>query len=267
MANVNATRQLTSYTDDFGRTYTNLPFKISEFYANNPAFQGQWSDRQAAIPCSPGSLFTTRRLVVTFLRNDDVAGIVYERIQMPVATRAAVLPTVQALLQQANVICIDYEGERWTSLPGSFLPQGVSFNPLATIEVGLSATKVSGTISYEAEYSGGTVTTSYRIERFPESVSDTFVQCVDDFTVNALCSDAADITTRRLIVKARKFFDGEVRPGTVVRSVPISRESSSDILTCLALVAPIVVCAGYEGEKVKNVQNLILAGGGQPLLP
>ncbi|MCC0179885.1 hypothetical protein I4641_23390 [Waterburya agarophytonicola K14] len=108
MAKQNTSLQVTTYTSDFGDTYTNLPVRFS---AEAPIPPGIYAARTGG--CSGAGLpFKPRYILAKF----------------PTGAYKYVVPntgnilTLRTALITAGALCCDLIGESWATIPTSVLP-------------------------------------------------------------------------------------------------------------------------------------------------
>lgn len=254
MAAVNIDKMIPEYVSDWGSTYNIVPFKIKEGYEERAEVATLYGNRPGFAICGPGGLFELRKLEVTFINEDNDLDVVL----FPIPLLSQVNSVAEAFVASADVLCVNYIGERWKRVPSAI--HGGTFNPAAELAATAPGARTSGSLPYATETEGfGSplipVLASFETE--PDNVSAAIAECIPDLIVGGFCNESAGLRSRRLIFKARRTG----APGQfVVRTVPIGSlgiGGGAPLRSCVAALDEFFVCVSYEGERRRNLQNFL----------
>lgn len=233
-----ASMRMPSYTDDFGNTYLNVPFKIKDEYKDSISLGYQ--ENNTAICSSTAGIFNPRAVIATFL----FSGIV-QKIRFPVPSPEQIPTAVNQLIAAAE--CIELDGESWTLLP----PTRFNYNSFfGSYTLPQDSSKETGTFGYSSDLLGA-IRSKYAVELNPSNLSGPTLDCMDDRDTVAVCpTTIVGFRTRRLILTARN-----TNGGTIVRQAPVTGRSI--LASCVSSYTNIVACLGYKGESIRNLQALV----------
>lgn len=257
MALINAGYMVSSYTDDFGNIYTNIPVKFTDSVpiAVLTTTMG-YAVRSSAIICGGNLPFTMRYLQAVFADGTSH--------QFPVATRADIAAKVIALgaLTANKAVCINLVGEKWNVLP----PKVTGTATFLTTPYGnISATgkKTRYTFDYASDVLAATTTLTLAtsIETDPSALHDCQKAGMENAAAGsggAICSIAGlGIKARHYIIQALAQKTGETLLRKVIRQSVVSKEAAADILAVISSIDGCAYCLGYKGETIANVHNFV----------
>ena len=249
MALRNISRQISTYVSDLGREYTNVPINILEGYegiVNYPA--------REQLACGGSLPFQPRAIVATFPGNaSDPTG---DTIRFPV-DRPENIPSVYTAVRQAGAVCINLDGEQWSSVPANVV--GASYNTSPTTGVTARGRKGTGVYDYSSDVLNvgtGVIQDGYQYELDPLALFLARTGCLENPQDSVPCTSRIDgFQARRLISINYAARTG----GGPVRSIDRTAKVSlfANILQCARDLAGISVCLRYKGETVLNLQNLL----------
>jgi hypothetical protein len=249
MAQINAKLQMPSYTDDFGNTYENIPFKIGNG-ANVEGFG--YTNRPNTIICSPAQLFTPRRLRATFNTGSSHT--------YPVPTQDDIKTYIN-LLTEKGALCIDLIGEEWNLITEKAIG-AATYKTTPYTDIAKSGVKEVGTYTYTSDVLASAITLGYRFESTPTSLLDAQKGCLENISKSkGICSGSGiGIKPRRFTIMALSQNDGDDdATAKVMRQVPVSAKAAAQVKACGVKAAPASYCLAYDGETIRNVHNLVEA--------
>ncbi len=253
-----------NYISDFLITNFRVPFKIHQ---DAPIPDNFYVPRTGNSVCGAASLpYKTRRLRAYFPNvGDDGSSFEY-----PVPQNGG----TQGIVALSNALiglgaeCVDLIGERW-NLVTNIVFNGVNVPTYRNTPYGNipgNPEKTSVNYIYFSDLGsalGGSITLSTSYESEPIELAAASAQCLqgaEEKQAASICSGSAlGIKPRRYLWKAARSDSPEsnVVTGTIARQSIISGLENAPLLQCLRDIAPSVYCSGYQGEDVRNLQNLI----------
>lgn len=230
-----------NYTDDLGRSYENVKFKIKTEYSSGPTatlFGYRLPENQV---CATARFFAPRYLLASFSVNGRP-----EKIKFPVPRTEQIEPGLRAL-KQIRAVCVDLVGEKWSLIPPSlgYTPS----NPTYTLPQ--DSSKTSGTFRYQSDVLGSNLRAKFAVEIAPDALSTQILNafCMPDIQENDICAATFEGFQTRRFVATAKNENG----GSIVRQAPLT--SLAGVPTCLGQIGARASCVGYLGESVKNLQD------------
>jgi hypothetical protein len=271
MARINTDWMIEEYTDDFGRKYKNVFFKIQN---GAPKLDSLYKARPAALSCGGGLIFKPRALVVTF--GDG------RTLRYPVAAQNKIDDIVKELLPSAadnltpgtgadEAVCINLDGEEWSLVPGSIFG-GLSFKTTPYNNIPNRGKKETGTYSYQSDVDGlGKLTLGYSVEELPADLANCQKAGMAEIkSGRGICSASAlGIDPRHFVIQAlwtaddNSILPGGKAGGNVRRRANVSgydenilpgskkpQDVAKEIDKC-------AYCLGWKGESIRNLHNLV----------
>lgn len=232
------TGQIDTYTDDLGRAVPNYRFKIREDKLDVSGFN--------AAPdgiCLGGSgVFKHRHLLAEY--PDGSA------IQYPVANFLALVGQVVTIIADgAN--CVHLIGERWSFIPPNLLGGAAPTRTVYAEQPDGKTQIETGTYDYTSDVLGA-VTARYKMETNPDPIFQAVRGCLANPIAGATpCTITGQITPRFTTVIANR--DG----GKQYTRKTSPQERGAPIIACGTALLGVGLCVRYEGESVRNIQNLV----------
>lgn len=251
-------------TDDFGRQVSfPIPFKI---HRAAPIPEGFYQDRGARSLCPAPSEFEYRYILATFLNAQIPDGGTF-KYPIPNRTGDTGIIALAKALTALGALCIDVVGERWTRVTNSvFAGTPPTFRTTPYDDIPGEPDKTSVDFQYSSDIIaeiGGIITLSTNYETLPEVLANTSSGCLLNPQVKqgvSVCSDSSlGIEPRRFNWKAAATDSqgGNTVDGIIARQSIVSNSASEQIINCLQNIAPNIYCSGYQGESIRNLQNLV----------
>ena len=236
--------QLETYTTDLGFAYGDVKFKLKrgrgELNVDNGC--GTYLPSVRGVCASPNRFFKMRALIVTMVDG--------EKVRLPISTVDRIVACVQALKGNEDVACIDLDGEEWGVIPPT-LGGYTTNNTVYQLPTGSKSEKFNGAYDYTSDVLGLSVD-KYAIEQNPESISLQLLECLANRREKDRCILTAGVRARHIVVIANGSNNS-----AIVRKGKVS--TLADVLTCVQGLTDRVLCIGYKGESIKNVDLLVPA--------
>lgn len=251
MAQVNASYQLAEYVSDFGGEFPSVPLKFGNNVEISLLTDLGYSLRPDGQACGSTGFFDLR-----FLRATFGTGEVH---QFPVNRDSIV--TAKTTLVAAGAVCIDLVGEKHTILTPKDVGELTYSADAAYLDIPKRGKKKTYVYKYNSDVLTAEIDLNVAVEIEPEALNTAQTSCLGETSdIGAICSGAGlGIKPRHLILFHRSINQvGTVSvPAKVVRNINISLKEASDIISCAEGAASAALCFGYQGESIKNLENLI----------
>jgi hypothetical protein len=255
---INTDYMVATYTDDFGKTYPNIPIKFSDSVSGTLLTAFGYALRSGVTVCGGNLPFQMRYLQAVFADGTSH--------QFPVFNRANIAARV-ASLKANDAICINLVGEQWNVLPPSITGEA-SFKSTPYTDISPTGLKTSYSFTYSSdvlsatseEATEPTLTLKTSVETAPTALHDCQIAGLEDATAGSIgiCSIAGvGIDPRKYIIQALAKKGEETKFRRVVRQAIVSNEAAADILAVVEDVSSCAYCLGYRGESITNVHAFI----------
>lgn len=235
MANTES-RIVATYTDDFGNTYENVPYKVErqeKLPLSDPLGPGPRSI------CGTRKYFSLRKAKVIF--NDGFS------IEVPIPSLDDVASVITALKANAEVACVGLIGEHWKVIPPGIL--GLSYATTGLEGVN-KPPSTKFTYNYELDGSAAKIVRTVSIEALPTLLLTAQSACLDSVITQAsvACAVSAGFSPRRFKgVRLNTATNGQF-----ARQIVVSSSNPETIKTCAETVATNFNCLGYKGQSMAN---------------
>lgn len=256
MATVNSLYELGSYTDDFGIVYPHVPVKFGNDVDEATLNQLGYTLRLEKTPCSasPRSGFTLRHFVATFESG--------AKHKFPFdASNPGAYTTFYNGLIAVGAICIDLVGESHRILTQKELGQALTYKNTPYTDIPARADKTSYTYNYSSSILTNAISLTTPIETLPTALNTAQTGCLGQTsTEKGICSGSRlGIKPRHFIIEAlsKATVAGVTSSGKVSRKAITVSGTPADLKACAVKLASAAYCLGYQGESIKNVQNLL----------
>lgn len=252
------------YVDDFGfESLQPLPFRI---HADAPIPNDFYVSRPASNVCGSSSVpYETRAIRAYFnLSQNRTASFRY-----PIPTKigdTGIEALGQALIN-LGAVCLDLIGERWVLVTNRiFDGNPPSFRTVPISGVPGEPEKESIFYDYISDLTGSLpnaiqLSTNYETE--PTALANVSRSCLLNVQVKrgtSICTGTAlGINPRRFLWRAARQDSPDVVQvdGLISRQSIISSNIGDAAINCLRDIAGEIYCTGYEGESIRNLQNII----------
>ncbi|PSF30585.1 hypothetical protein C7H19_23680 [Aphanothece hegewaldii CCALA 016] len=258
MALVNASLQVSVYTDDFGNTYENVPIKFGDTVDAKVITTMGYTARAGGVICSGNLPFAMRHLVAVFADGSTN--------MLPVAKRSDIPDLVGRLIGLKAVnnspkaaVCVSLVGEKWNLLTAKVYGNA-EFKTTAYDNIPSSGKKTSYRFTYNSDVLSGNVQLSTAIEIAPSDLHDCQKAGLGTVETGAgICSGASlGLKGRHYVIQALAKKSGETEAKRrVTRQAIVAAQSAVNIKAVIASIDGCAFCLGYMGESVVNVHNLV----------
>jgi hypothetical protein len=267
MALVNSQFEMVDYVNDFGVHFANVKFKISDKVGLDPLIAPGYYQLRVPSACPTAANLRVRKLIVCYSDGS--------KIEFPCPSQTDITgmynilkdykPSVAGVTLTAITIAL--KGEEYGYLTNKAVGTPLTFDTTNTkLALGSTSKKTSYTYDYQSDAVSGLLHPKLAVTDHTEgdtyNLAEIQIGCMTDPKTNQKgpCSTAAlGITPRHLVLvhASSTTNSDEVKPTTVVRTVPISSKSFADAKTCSVKTALKSLCLKYQGESIKNLENLL----------
>ena len=228
---------LEKYTDDFGKEYENVTFKVGinpNINLSNPINGGA-----NKVRCSSRRYFSMRKAILLFSDGSS--------IEIPLPSLDEIPSIITTYKAQSNIECVGIKGERWRVIPPALLG-----NTYATTPIAVADASDTSKFFYNYQLSGSdqSFVRSTSLEVEPDVIFKAQQECLDKITgaVGLNCSFNAGITPRKFIGTRGNATTG----GSIKRQIIVSSSETATIKKCGQDIMGNFNCLGYQGESIKD---------------
>lgn len=255
MATVNNYYMLASYTTDFGVDIKNINTKFGNDITRDLLLCLGYENRAVASLCPVTARFTPRHLEAIFPNGAK------HKFIIDTSDGDAFTKFVKCLID-AQAVCINLIGEKYRLLTEKDIGK-VDYKTTPYTDIPNKASKKTYRYTYSSDVLKTEITLATPIETLPTTLNEAQTACLGTTkTDKGICSGAGlGITPRRFVIQAINEkvipgIDGK-KYGDVSRYAPVALRSPQDLKDCAKKIATAAYCLGYEGESIKNIQDLI----------
>jgi hypothetical protein len=230
-------RTVGTYVDDFGNTYTNVPFKIGKQSKISIPFPLR--DSSIKSICGARKYFNLRKAKVVF--NDGFS------IEIPIPNLADVKNVMNTYRSNPDIACVGLIGEKWRVVPPGILDGEYASTGLAGAD---KPPKAKFVYNYELDGGSSTIVRSVSIESLPAILLTAQSECLDKVTGgnSIACAVSEDFNPRMF----KGFRINTATGGIFSRQIIVSTSKEEDILQCGKTVMTNFNCLGYQGQTMSN---------------
>lgn len=236
MANVEK-RLIEVYTDDFGHTYENVPFKVEKQSKIDLNFPIRGTGIRSV--CGARKYFSVRKAKVVF--QDGFS------IEIPIPNLDDVAEAMTVFKSNPDIACVGLIGEKWKVIPPGIMGGAYANTGLAGNDKPDTAKFI---YNYELDGNSAKIIRSVSIEVLPALLLTAQSACLDKVvTTEAIACAVSDEFQPRMFKGVRI---NSATGGVFNRQIIVSASKASDIKDCGKKVMTNFNCIGYIGQTMAN---------------